>query len=786
MSLESLGSVLFYAAFLFTILFIVGCVKYYRLQNAYSILNLHQKANQGLLNSLPFCWCYWFLGSDKAYVSPSLRKMFNLETNDISATNIYDFLKASSRGNFKKAMQHMFEHGGEFELETTLQGKEPQDMLIRGFHRVLQESNPDFGPVGSIKQLIILTFEDVTQQNLKQKENSQQLEELKKIKTLFDYYEKHLPIPIWATDQDNILTYCNKFYSDLAGISPANAVKENINIFNGLDFQEKKTIRKHIIANGKRTLFLAKHKKTSDGYFCYAENGFELEKKEDELQQHFQTQREILENLSNPIAIFDSEKRLKYFNSAYLKIYDFSEKFLYGQPTLSEVLEHLREKRKIAEQADFKTFKQQRLSLFNQIFEPIHEVSYYPDGSAIKMTICPYATGGLLFIFEDISEHVALERGLNTLRAVQKETIDHLHEGVIVVGSDQLVKIINQPIGKLFPALNNLSTEKLSLAKVINHIDPKNQETLLDFFLNLIDKRQEKHQPLKIIENTYQLSYSPLPDGSHMFSFLDISERVIFERDMQAHNLSLKEADHMKNDFISHLSYELKPPLNTIVGFSDILIHQYFGPLNERQVDYCKGIHESGQKLLQLISNMVDLASLDTGKVKLNIEDISIEKFIQGLLSLVQAKASDQGITIHVENALQESYFSGDEKRLKHIFISLLTNLLKHILPGGSIIITITADNVSPKAIANHQHFLNISILAKEITTTKEQTVDTIQPVIHNLGALETISFAPSIFQRIIELHMGTVAFHTNKNNEATISCHLPLQAQNMVLPLHA
>ena len=120
---------------------------------------------------------------------------------------------------------------------------------------------------------------------------------------------------------------------------------------------------------------------------------------------------------------------------------------------------------------------------------------------------------------------------------------------------------------------------------------------------------------MRLDSSVIQFSYVPLPDGSHLMTFVDVSDSWRFEKALEERNRALEQADRLKSDFISHVSYELRAPLNTIMGFVDILSNQYFGSLNERQLDYCRGIVDSSQRLLTLINDMLDLASIEAGQL---------------------------------------------------------------------------------------------------------------------------------------------------------------------------
>lgn len=118
--------------------------------------------------------------------------------------------------------------------------------------------------------------------------------------------------------------------------------------------------------------------------------------------------------------------------------------WLHSKPTFSEVLDELRSNRRLPEVADFQAFKKDQLALFTSVVEPVQNMIHLPNGKSLRQMITPYTAGGLVFIYEDVTNSLLLQQKNNTLLAVQKETIDHLYEGVIVCGSDNRVKIMNK------------------------------------------------------------------------------------------------------------------------------------------------------------------------------------------------------------------------------------------------------------------------------------------------------------------------------------------------------
>ena len=105
----------------------------------------------------------------------------------------------------------------------------------------------------------------------------------------------------------------------------------------------------------------------------------------------------------------------------------------------------------------------------------------------------------------------------------------------------------------------------------------------------------------------------PLPDGASLFTFLDVTDSIRVERALRERTEALETTDRLKSEFLANISYELRTPLNAIVGFAEILENKFFGELNERQLEYSRAIVESSQRLLTLINDILDLATIEAG-----------------------------------------------------------------------------------------------------------------------------------------------------------------------------
>ena len=160
------------------------------------------------------------------------------------------------------------------------------------------------------------------------------------------------------------------------------------------------------------------------------------------MERHLGAYSRMLDQLSTAVAIFDRAKRLTFYNAAYRQIWSLDPAFLDSQPTDGEILDRLRAKRQLPEQADFRSWKAQALAAY-QAIEPIESVWHLPDGRALRVVASPNPQGGVTYLFDDATQSYALASQVNAMTRVQGETLDALKEGVAVFGADGRMKLIN-------------------------------------------------------------------------------------------------------------------------------------------------------------------------------------------------------------------------------------------------------------------------------------------------------------------------------------------------------
>ena len=161
------------------------------------------------------------------------------------------------------------------------------------------------------------------------------------------------------------------------------------------------------------------------------------------------------------------------------------------------------------------------------------------------------------------------------------------------------------------------------------------------------------------------------------------------ELETEAARERAEAANKAKSHFLANMSHELRTPLNAVIGFTDLMRQQMFGALgNERYEEYATLIYDSGQLLLDLISDMLDMAKIEAGKLDLNFERVDLTGTIEDCVRLLTERADQGGVEFIAPSPDSAIVLVADRRAVKQILLNLLTNAIKFTPPGGQIAIT--------------------------------------------------------------------------------------------------
>jgi signal transduction histidine kinase len=768
-----------------------SCYRYRHLYITHQLLKADQTRKHQLLYHLPYNWCYWYLGENFVECSPNLCKLLGFEVNtQIYLKDLLKILGDSPFSPFQKALSHLSEFGGEFQLDLSL----PERHLvldIQGRCLNLESFKTDHSPLVFNKkhQLIVLSFSDISERAIEkdyyQTQEKAKAFELEALKTLVN----NAPLALWYRDQSSRIRYCNTKYAQTLETSIPRILAENVELIElsqphstyelskeAALADHEKTMTVHKVIDGERRLLKVGEIPIQNLGITvgYALDITLFEVLENELQKNTEAHHEVLHNISVPIAVYGDKTELIFFNQAFLRLFDLEENWLHTKPTYGEVLENLRERRKLPEYSNFLDYKHKNLAYFKNLMQPTYELLHLPEGQILRSVVTPHPLGGLIFLYDDMTDKLSLERGYITLIEVQKETLDHLYEGIVVFGSDNRLKLSNPAMGKIW----NLNKDQRRLGSHISEIlksvaplfiDAQESRIWRREMINQVTGRHPKHGQFRLKgERMIEYSYVPLPDGSNLLTFVDVSDRWRFEESLKDRALTLERRDRLKSDFVSHLSYELKSPLSTINGFIKIMLKQYFGNLNNHQYDYCQNIADASNRLTKLIDNMLELASIEAGKLSLNYQTVEIEHFLKSTTEFVGDQARSQDIRVSVENLLDHPSIEIDNQRLKQALLNLLGNAIKFTPIGGQITLK------AAKNLENPNYFkLIIQDTGIGIPVDEQQKI--LESLDYKTSQSNT-GLGLQLAKSLIELHGGHICIESAPRCGTSVVCTLPIK----------
>lgn len=412
-----------------------------------------------------------------------------------------------------------------------------------------------------------------------------------------------------------------------------------------------------------------------------------------ELRRQVHAYNDVLEGMSTAVAIYDRDKRLIFANKAWKTLWSLDDDFIASQPTLVEVLDRLYQMRKLPEQTEYRQFRKGRDDLFTTLIDPFEELYQRPDERMLREVVTRHAFGGLLFIFDDATDRIVLERNLNTYIATLRAVLDNLHEAVAVFGPDGKLNLTNVGYRELWGLSPEFVASDPHVRDVVDLVIQAlgRPDQLLEWRDGLIASATEMRSGdgrLDLPDGRFiEFASTGLPDGRTLFTYLDVTDSMRIERALRERNEALVAADMIKSEFLENMSYELRTPLNTILGFTEILHNDYFGTLNERQREYSAGILEASEQFLGMINDMLDLASIQAGHLQVDRTDFSVETEIDEIIERFRERAERRQITMRTELPPNLPLLHGDSRRVRQILGNLVSNAVKFTPPGGEVTI---------------------------------------------------------------------------------------------------
>lgn len=446
------------------------------------------------------------------------------------------------------------------------------------------------------------------------------------------------------------------------------------------------------IGGARRMLHIHDVPLPTGGVAGFAVDVEELEQARAGIKRAGEAQRAMFDRLSAGVAQFGADRSLVFCNQPFRRIFELRNEWLADRPEFDRVLERMREANRLPVVRDFPGWKQERRQWFMAAESAYEENWTLPGGTHLRVVAQPLPEGGLLTIFEDLTEQVQLASARDTLLRVRTATFDNLFEALGVFAADGRLQLWNNRFKTAWgfddafitghPRVDALAQQAAGkLAK------PGRAALIGDLVRAATVERQQRGGAIEFADGRhFEVAAVPLPDGNALFTMLDISDRRRIENALRERNDALEAADRIKTAFVASMSYELRTPLTSIKGFAEMLYNGYAGELPQAAVEYSGAILESVARLGDLVDDVLDLTR-DGGT--LARESVDLELAAGAAVETVQPLAKTRGIELAVEIQGSAGRVQGDPRRIRQILEHLLRHALGATGEGGRVLLHI-------------------------------------------------------------------------------------------------
>ena len=587
--------------------------------------------------------------------------------------------------------------------------------------------------------------------------------------------------PVWLmqnSEEGRQLHWSNKAY--LAAVEAGNSEGEKAYLF---DSEARAAIaeshkdgalfkqRVKAISKGAQRTFDVVSVSTNNGSAGIATDVSEAQKAQAALSRTIESHEKTFDELATAVVIFDKNHKLAFHNKAYSELFDLSESFLSSGPTDSEVIDKLRSLEKLPVEANFREWKSNLLKT-HQSVEMKEFTWHLPDGRTLRVVASPRSTGGVTWIYENLTAKLNLESRVNVLSRLQDETLNRLNDGVAVFSSNGRLTLSNSSFGDLWQMDDEMRGEMPHVNQIADFCVEtqgckEDWHQLKMAVVGVSDNRDEASGTMERPDGSViEYSTNALIDGRTMVTFIDTTDSVNFERALTEKNEWLKEADTLKNDFVKHVSYELRSPLTNIIGFAQLLADADFGPVSDKQREYTDYILSSSSSLLAIINDILDLATADAGVLELDFKTISVREAIENATEGLQDRLRERDIELDMQLPEEIGEFVGDERRIVQILFNLLSNAIKFSDDGGKVALHVrqTEENIVFE-VQDWGAGIPEAFIDQIFNRFESRATGQVRG-----GA----GLGLSIVKQLVELHQGEVKVESTEGQGTIVTCTMP------------
>ena len=509
--------------------------------------------------------------------------------------------------------------------------------------------------------------------------------------------------------------------------------------------------------------------------------------------------RTAISVIDSGFALFDAEDRLVLFNDGFLdanlrrvlpdptghKFDEIFSIFAHGDLTATDAL------------PDRDAWLQRRIALHrNPSAEPF-EIEW-TDGRWMRVFERRLSDGGTVAIWTDVTRLKAAERRL-------QNAIESINEAFALFDSDLRYVMVNSHLRDMYPMSGAFAAPGRRLEDALRYgashgeydgVDtPEEVDAFVQHWMSIFSSDQPYLGEGMLKDGRWLLiSHHRTSDGGYVSVRADITAQKQREAELELATRQLEdktseltrlaedldrarrvadEANRGKSRFLANTSHELRTPLTAILGFSDVMANEIFGRIDPPVYrEYIDLIHESGEHLLSLINDILDLSKIEAGKMKLDIGVVLTGELLRQSSSLMRVMATERGIDLVLDPAKDCPILHADERAARQIVLNLLSNAIKFTPRGGRVTLA-----VHPLA----EQGIEISVTDTGIGMTPDEAERALQLYVQVDSDVARMALGTGIglplVKALVELHGGTIDVSSRKRHGTTVTVLLPWQA---------